>query len=82
MNKNQIADFPKEIVEKMLYYQEQQGNKRDITVFEKNKTAGIREKGFTWSNTDEDSEFWCKVISEKKFYVFFEKYPKKYKTFP
>jgi hypothetical protein len=72
--KGQISNFPSEIVEKMLYYQEKQGNKRDVSVFEKNKASAV--KGFEWDETDEGKDFWTDVINNNDFDCFFEKYPK------
>ena len=71
MYKGEIKDFPQEVVEKMLYYQERQGFKRDVTVFEKSRTAG-----FMWKYTPEGESFWREVIRNKNFQLFFEKYPK------
>lgn len=74
MYKGQLEGFPPEIVEKMLYYQEKQGNKRDVTVFEKCKD--VYSSGFCWDSTDEKFDFWDNVINNKNFDLFFEKYPK------
>lgn len=71
-----IADFPPEIVEKMLEYQERQGNQRNIKVFEKDRWSLHASGGFSWIDTDEGFNFWDKVILCKKFDIFFELYPK------
>lgn len=71
-----IADFPPEIVEKMLEYQEKQGNQRCVKVFEENKWNGHTYRGFDWKNTDEGWDFWKIVIVDEKFDVFFKRYPK------
>lgn len=71
-----IADFPPEIVEKMLEYQERQGNQRNIKVFEKDRWSLHASGGFSWIDTDEGFNFWDKVILCKKFDIFFERYPK------
>jgi hypothetical protein len=68
--------FPKEILDKMLYHQEQQGNKRDIEVFNNSRITSKLHGGFTWADTDEGLDFWGAVIEDKNFEVFFEKYPK------
>jgi hypothetical protein len=73
---NDIEGFPKEIVEKMLDYQEEQGNERDIEVFQHNKIADGVNKGFWWNETPEDFSFWTEVIYKLQFWRFFEKYPK------
>ena len=69
--KGKLEGFPKEIIAKMLDYQEEQGNKRDISVFEKCTFAG-----FIWEETKEGCNFWDEVIRYKNFDLFFEKYPK------
>ena len=69
--KGQIADFPVEIVEKMLERQVEQGNKRDVSVFEQSKYDG-----FDWDITPEGGQFWVEIIKNKNFDLFFEKYPK------
>lgn len=71
-----IAGFPPEIVEKMLEYQEKQGNQRCIEVFENCKRKDRADRGFNWKNTDEGWDFWKVVIMDKKFDVFFKRYPK------
>lgn len=73
----EIADFPIEVVKKMLERQVEQGNKRDIRVFEKRRTAGERSKGFVWGDTMEEYIFWDEVITRRNFDLFFERYPKK-----
>jgi len=72
----QIADFPQEVVERMLFEQELQVNKRDVTVFERDKTANKSENGFNWSDTKDSSFFWHQVIVKQNFDLFFRRYPK------
>lgn len=74
--KGDLIGFPKEIITRMLDYQEEQGNPRDVFVFEKQCDATQYIKGFEWSDTQEGWDFWHKVITNKDFDVFFEKYPK------
>lgn len=69
-----IAGFPPEIVEKMLEYQEKQGNKRNVKVFEEDRYSC--DEGFFWRKTDEGFDFWSKVIGQRDFDVFFKRYPK------
>ena len=79
----ELIGFPREVVEKMLYYQEQQTGKRDISVFERGKSISNAWGGFTWPVTPEGDTFWSRVIRDKNFDLYFEKYPKnmKNKTF-
>jgi hypothetical protein len=72
--KGDIKDFPKEVVEWMLDNQVKQGNKRDISVFEKCRHDGNENGGFDWCIVD--SQFCYDVIYKKNFATFFEKYPK------
>lgn len=75
--KGQLTGFPKEIITRMLECQEEQGNKRDISVFENIIRAPINFYGFSWSKTKEGWDFWNEVILKKDFNLFFERYPKK-----
>ena len=72
----QIADFPIEIVQRMVDEQVRQGNKASVTIFSNFKYRGQNSGGFTWNDSPEGHEFWTKIISLKQFDVFFEKYPK------
>ena len=74
--KGELQGFPKEIIARMLDCQEEQGNPRDISVFERDRKAGQRVKGFIWDKTKEGKFFWNEVIYTGNFDVFFEKYPK------
>jgi hypothetical protein len=69
-----LENFPIEVVEKMLEYQYKQLGKTDIVVFQYNRN--VAKKGFRWEDTDEGYEFWSEVIGKKRFYIFFERYPK------
>lgn len=73
----EIADFPIEVVEKMLENQVLQGNPRDVSVFEKRNVYGLRGFGFDWGTTDDGHYFWHDVILNKNFSLFFKRYPKK-----
>lgn len=77
MYKGQLKGFPKEVVEKMLERQVEQGNKRDVSVFEDNMCALKIDGGFNWEETAEDDYFWIDVICGKNFSLFFERYPQK-----
>jgi hypothetical protein len=77
---NEMTEFdklPKEIQERMLECQVEQGNTRNKDVFrlciEENKDDG----GFDWSISKEDWLFWKKVLVNKNHELFFETYPKK-----
>src|SRR5574343_746133 len=74
--KGQLEGFPKEIIAKMLDYQEKQGYPRDVSVFEEKIYAGMDQKGFGWKHTKDGLAFWEQVILQRDFNLFFEKYPK------
>ena len=73
----EIADFPIEVVERMLECQVEQGNKRDVSVFEKYSARNNTKGGFDWHSTTEGRDFWVSVICGKQFDLFFQKYHKK-----
>lgn len=75
--KGQIAEFPKEVVEKMLERQVEQGNTKSIELFEIRANRGGSKGGFSWDETPEGYSFWKNVIEFKNFDYFFERYPKK-----
>lgn len=70
--KGKIADFPIEVVQKMVDYQEEQGYEANPSVFANNFLAG-----FVWSKTHEGTMWWNDVIIRRNFSKFFEKYPRK-----
>ena len=79
--KGELKGFPKEVVERMLDCQVEQGNERDITVFEEDRLAGYTEGrgGMKWTKTTENLNFWDNVIVKRNFNLFFDKYPKEIK---
>ena len=78
--KGQLEGFPVEVVELMLQRQFEQTGKRDVSVFEKYEMADKHNHGFDWTITPEKVCFWDDVISDKKFHVFFKKYPKEFNS--
>lgn len=78
--KGDIAGFPFEVVDKMLHYQKQQGNKMSIAVFEECRFKNDLDEGFSWNKTSEGYPFWQEVIGNKYFDKFFEMYPKEGKA--
>lgn len=69
-----IQDFPLEVVQMMVERQVEQGNRADVTVFQRSAMAGYR--GFVWSHTKEGAEFWSSVIEHRDFSQFFDHFPK------
>ncbi|MCK9477260.1 MAG: hypothetical protein M0R46_15190 [Candidatus Muirbacterium halophilum] len=80
LEKGELEGFPKEIIARILDCQEEQGNQRDISIFEKRVVTGRFNEGFSWDKTQEGGFFWHEVINKKDFNLFFEKYPKKDNT--
>ena len=77
--KGHIANFPKEIISKMLERQFEQTGIIQISIFEENIVADKKAGGFIWSKTVEGLDFWIDIIMKRKFEVFFERYPKEEK---
>lgn len=76
MYKGQLKGFPQEVVEKMLERQVEQGNKRDVSVFEGSKSSGRYGDGFSWDESIEGWDFWDDVINGEDFELFFQRYPR------
>lgn len=68
--------YPKEIVDRLLECQKEQGNVKKLSVLLKNPSSEINDGGFNWRNTKEGADFWEKILLEKDFKVFYQKYPK------
>lgn len=71
-----IENFPIEIVKKMVEEQVRQGNKADVTIFQRNLLANPLVGGFLWKNTEDGAPFWDRVILARDFNLFFRKYPR------
>jgi hypothetical protein len=71
----QIKGFPIEIVQRMVDCQIEQGNKADVSVFQRKKSAGAAMGGFDWHRTKEGEAFWIEVF-EWNFDDFWKMYPK------
>lgn len=74
---SQLTGFPIEVVQKMIERQVEQGNKADVTVFQKRRKSCDYTRGFDWSEAIEGDDFWRNVIEFKNFDLFFKKYPNK-----
>lgn len=79
MYKGELTGFPQEIVEKILDEQERQGNKRDVSVFEKKAEAQLEDGGFDWESTNQDYLFWESILSYGELDYFYEDFYEKYK---
>ncbi len=69
-----IAGFPIGVVIRIIEEQENQGNKPDIKVFQKDRFANEVTGGFNWSKTKNGMNFWGIVIGERKFDFFYNHY--------
>ena len=67
--KGEIKGFPQHVVEAMLDEQERQGKKRDVTVFEKNKDAGLYHRGFNWGDSVLGYDIWGGIIGYSQFHL-------------
>lgn len=83
--KGDIADFPDEVVEWMCDQQEAQGNPRDVSVFERDRTAYYEDGGFKWNEaivpmgcSISPPKFCQKVIYGKEFELLLVHFPKKW----
>lgn len=74
---NDIKGFPIEVVHMMVLNQRKQGNIANVKVFQYKANMNYSGGGFDWEKTDEGYDFWNKIIFEKNFNLFFNKYPKK-----
>lgn len=71
----EIANFPIEVVQKMIEEQVEQGNKADVTVFQEDNFADTYGGGFSWCDAKDGDDFWCEIISKENFNLFFDRYP-------
>lgn len=69
-----IEGFPKEVVEKMLQEQIIAGNKINISVFERRRTADTKHGGFDWNKTKEGFDFWSDIIDNCDWSKFNKEY--------
>lgn len=65
--KGQLETIPDEIVTKMLINQVEQGNKKDVTVFEENFKANVYQHGFNWDASFEGYEYWDMIF--RKYFI-------------
>ena len=73
--KGAIEGFPIEVVKWMLSEQVAQGNKEDVAIFEKYRSA--TKNGFAWHKSNFFTYKECiKIIKVEQFDVFFAKFPK------
>lgn len=70
--RGEIEHFPRHIVQEMCIHQLRQGNRYDVTVFQKNRYAAKEYGGFDWDDTPQGKDFWGKIIDEQQFEDFKE----------
>ena len=63
----QISNLPIEVVQKMVEKQVEQGNKPDVTIFQKACCEPRCNGGFTWESTIEGGGFWSRRNAGRKF---------------
>lgn len=74
--KGEIAKFPIQVVQKMVDYQVEQGNKADVAIFQLYNQMMHKGGGFNWNKTKEGNQFWANVIVNENFDLFFQRFPK------
>lgn len=74
--KGEISNFPIQIVQKMVDYQVEQGNKANVEIFQLHNQMTRKGGGFDWNETVEGKSFWVNVIVNEYFNLFFQLYPK------
>ena len=67
----ELDGFPIEVVQKMVDYQVEQGNKADVAVFQIDRCRIVEHGGFDWVETKDGVSFWGNVLSYRNFDVFF-----------
>jgi hypothetical protein len=78
--KGDIADFPIEVVQRMVDLsneQERWAEELGMVTFQTNVYSSGN-NGFNWSQSSEGLDFWHRVIAKKDFKAFFKMYPSKY----
>ena len=68
--KGQIDWLPDFIGEELMNQQKRQGNKRDISIFEKNIKAKMSEGGFDWPKSEQPGSFWYRILIEQDINLF------------
>lgn len=78
--KGYIANFPIEIVQRMVDLSNEQGRWEEEVGMQTFQTSACSagQNGFHWESTPEGHLFWDKVVGSKNFKVFFKMYPSKY----
>ena len=73
----QLKGYPVRVAQRMVECQVEQGNKPDVTIFQKNSWTSKSAGGFYWEEAKEGHGFWNDIIENKRFDKFFEKYSTK-----
>lgn len=68
--KNQLKDFPQNILKEIDRECIKQGNKNGIKVMDEVIFLNKSEGGFTWSETNAGYNFWESIIIKKEFNYF------------
>lgn len=71
----ELQGFPIEVVRMMLLKQVEQGNVPSVQKFQYEARVSRNGGGFNWDATGEGFDFWSRVIGQKQWPVFFDKYP-------
>ena len=67
LQKGDIENFPVHVIEAMLDEQVNQGNERDVEVFQYDAMASTSSGGFVWAESEQGRQFWEAVIKYRRF---------------
>ena len=64
---DELKEVPIDIVERMLYYQQREGNTPNVKVFQRNRCADRWQGGFCWDNTEEGPIAWMRALVDETY---------------
>ncbi len=71
----EIAGYPIEIIQAAVDRGVEQGKDANRVI---RKLQYSTSSGFSWAGTPEGNRFWRQIMCEHKFYMFFQRYPRKF----
>ena len=69
--KGMLEGRPEFFVRALLDEQVKQGNKENVSVFERNIKASKRDGGFDYEQTEQKTWFWTRVVANEKYNMLF-----------
>jgi hypothetical protein len=80
LDKRELEGVPISIINKMLYYQVEQGNDEDVTIFQNRINASKKYGGFNWYLTAEGHSFWAKILLGRNYDHYETQYSSSFKN--